>query len=114
MKGQQSTYITQERAVEEKRRFSLSFIWTAMITAGVGALVGSQIYNPAKRVIEAIVGLIFIFMLWNVSTLNALWLLIIIHPFPFAISLGNSNFVFTLIIFIIYLIRVSHQRNSFR
>jgi len=114
MRDQQSAYVTQEPAVRRKRRFSLSFIWAATITAGVGALVGSQIYDPVKRVIEAIVGLIFIFMLWNVSTLNALWLLIIIHPFPFAISLGNSNFVFTLIIFIIYLIRVSRHSNNIR
>lgn len=112
----ESASIIEEREQEElkRRRFSISFIWTATVIAGVGALIGSQIYNPAKRVIEAIVGLIFVFILWNVSTINALWLLIIIHPFPFAISLGNSTFVFTMIIFTIYLIRVSSHRSSIR
>jgi len=114
MRESQGTLEKAEGSELQHKRFSLSFVWTATVIAGVGALIGSQIYDPAKRVIEAVVGLILVFMLWNVSTFNALWLLILIHPFPFAISLGNSNFVFTLIIFTIYLIRVSSHRSTIR
>ncbi|MCK4538702.1 MAG: O-antigen ligase family protein [Candidatus Krumholzibacteria bacterium] len=74
---------------------------------GVGLLIGNQIYAPNKRVIQSIVGFVLMSVLWNFSTLNALWLLAIMYPFPFAIVVGNSNFVFAILIFIIYLVRVS-------
>ncbi|OQX85854.1 MAG: hypothetical protein B6D63_01320 [Candidatus Latescibacteria bacterium 4484_7] len=103
-----------EKSPYSKRRlFSTSFLWAVIITSGVGALLGTQIYHPAKRVIEAVVGFILLFILWSFSTLNALWLLILIHPFPFAISLGNSNFIFTIVIFIIYIIRISAHKSTF-
>ncbi|MDZ7859560.1 MAG: O-antigen ligase family protein [Candidatus Krumholzibacteriota bacterium] len=86
---------------------NLSKLKTLMITAGVGLLVGSQIYNPNKRVIEAIAGSILVLMLWNFSILASVWLILIIYPFPFAMSWGNSTSIFILIILLIYLIRVS-------
>ncbi|UCF05101.1 MAG: O-antigen ligase family protein [bacterium] len=76
-------------------------------TLAVGLIAGWQIYNPSKRVIEAIVGLVLVFLLWQYSTLSALWMLLLIYPFPFAIAVGTSTLIFTVIIFIIYLIRVS-------
>ncbi len=78
-----------------------------LAVTGVGWIIATQIYNPNKRVIEALAGLVMAVILWSYSTLGAIWFLVIMYPFPFGISLGNSNFVFTLIIFIIYLIRVA-------
>lgn len=97
-------------AGSEKKGFlkgNLSKLKTLAITAGVGLLIGSQIYNPNKRTIEAIAGSILVLMLWNFSILASTWLILIIYPFPFAMSWGNSNFVFILIIMIIYIIRIS-------
>lgn len=82
------------------------FRLTALVL-GVGALIGNQIYAPNKRIIQSIVGVVLMSVLWNFSTLNALWFIAVMYPFPFAIAAGNSNFVFAILIFIIYLIRVS-------
>ncbi|MBN1884448.1 MAG: O-antigen ligase family protein [Candidatus Krumholzibacteriota bacterium] len=83
------------------------------IVLGMGILVGSQIASPAKRVIEAIVGVVVVLVLWNFSTIGALWFLVVMYPFPFAISLGTSNFVFTIVIFLIHMIRVSAGQERF-
>ncbi len=89
------------------RRLSAKKLWTWLYVIAAGALVGTQFYNPSKRVIEAIAGLVIVGILWNFSILGAIWILMVVYPYPFAISIGNSNFVFVIIIFIIYLIRVS-------
>jgi len=113
MRELNNTHTAEEQPRSGRKFFSTSFLWAIIVTAGVGVLLGTQIYNPDKRVIEAIVALILFLMLWSVSTINALWLFILIHPFPFAISLGNSSFVFSVIIFIIYIIRVSAHKDTF-
>jgi hypothetical protein len=79
----------------------------------IGVLVGLQIYNPSKRFIEAVAGLIVIGIVWNFSAIQALWLILIIYPFPFAFSMGNSTFAFTLIVFVIYMVHVSTRRYRF-
>ncbi|MGD1047193.1 MAG: O-antigen ligase family protein [Candidatus Krumholzibacteriaceae bacterium] len=93
-------------------KLPLSRLGIIAFIAAAGALVGSQIFNPTKRVLEAIGGVFLVYLIWNFSTLSALYLLLIIYPFPFAMSVGNSTFVFVLIIFIIYLIRVSARTST--
>lgn len=95
-----------------RRRLGVSRPRVGLIAfvVAVGGLLGYQIYHPVKRVIEALVGLLLVYILSNFSTLRALWFLIIIYPFPFAIWAGNSTFVFTLIVFIFFLVRASSHR----
>ena len=88
-------------------RSALDRIRPVFFAVAIGAVAGWQIYNPSKRVIEAVVGLVLMFLLWSYSTFSAFLLLIVIFPFPFGINLGHSTFLFTIIIFIIYLVRVS-------
>lgn len=95
-------------------RLSLGGAAILLFIAGVGVLLGNQIVNPTKRVIEAVAGALLVYVLWNSSTLNALSIFILMYPFPFAISVGNSTFVFAVIIFLIYLIRVSARLETFR
>jgi len=97
-------------------RMKLSFSKLGIIAfvAAAGALIGSQIADPTKRILETIGGFILIYLIWNFSTLSALWLILIIYPFPFAISVGHSTFVFVVIVFIIYLIRVSARKSTLR
>ena len=88
--------------------------WFIALIVVVGGLLGYQIYHPVKRVIEAVAGLVLVYILANFSTLRALWFLIIVFPFPFAISAGNSTFVFTLVLFVVYLVRASTHRETLR
>jgi hypothetical protein len=93
---------------------SLSKLGIVAFVIAAGAIVGGQIAHPAKRMIEAIGGLILVYLIWNFSPLSALWLILIIYPFPFAIQAGNSTFVFVVIVFIIYLIKVSAHTATLR
>ncbi len=85
----------------------LSKLKTALFTAGFGLLVGTQIYDPNKRVIEAIAGSVLLMILWKFSTLAALWAFLVMYPFPFAISWGTSNEIFMMIIVTVALIRMA-------
>ena len=80
----------------------------------LGVLAGKQIYSPSKRFIEALVGLALVFIMWNLSTVSALLFFIVVYPYPFGISLGHSNFIFIVIIFNIYLLRVSMNLETFK
>ncbi len=93
---------------------ALSKLKYFFIVVVAGTVLGTQIYNPNKRAIEAAVGFILVLMLWNFSTINALWFMVIIYPFPFAISWGTSNFVFMLIITLILIIRVTAGQMKFK
>ena len=73
----------------------------------VGVVLGTQIYNPNKRTIEAIAGIILLLILWRFSTIAAVWMLLITYPFPFATSWGTSNEIFMLMITVIVLLRIS-------
>lgn len=80
---------------------------------GTGVLLGSQIVNPTKRIIEAVAGLLLIYILWNYSTLQALWFLLVIYPFPFAVSVGTSDFILVVVVFSVYMLRVATHRSTF-
>ncbi|MBN1164031.1 MAG: O-antigen ligase family protein [Candidatus Krumholzibacteriota bacterium] len=103
--------------LERVRNFISSFplgkVFVPIFLLIAAAMLGKQVFDPSKRVIEAVVGIVFIVILWNFSTLGAIWLLLVIYPLPFGISLGNSNFIFAVIIFLIYMIRVSSGIEKF-
>jgi hypothetical protein len=89
------------------RSISISRIWKILYVAAIGILAGWQILSPNKRFIEAVVGLIVVGIIWNLSALQAIWFIIVTYSFPFGITIGSSTFIFTLVIFIIYMVRVS-------
>ena len=105
MKDLSKLYFRQERESLLKR--SLPHLKTLLLIIIAGVVLGTQIHNPNKRVIEAIAGLVLLLLLWRFSTIAALWMLLITYPFPFSISLGTSNEIFMLIITLVVLLRVS-------
>lgn len=84
-----------------------------ILVSGMGYLVGSQIYDPSKRVIEAIAGSVLLITFWRFSTIASIWFLLIFYPFPFAVSLGTSNFIFVILIFLVMMIRVASGHLKF-
>ncbi len=106
MKDIQRTYVSRERKTSFLGRH-FSKLKTFVITAAVGLVAGTQIYDPNKRVIEAMAGGFLVMILWKFSTLAALWALLIMYPFPFSISWGTSNEIFMMIIVMVVLVRVT-------
>jgi len=86
---------------------------TLVLAIGVGSLLGTQIYDPSKRVIEAIAGSVLLLTFWRFSTIASLWFLLVFYPFPFSVSWGNSNFVFVIMIGVILLLRVASGHLKF-
>jgi hypothetical protein len=96
-----------------RRKLSLPTGLRVIYVAIIGILVGWQIYDPSKRFIEAVAGLIVIGVVWNFSALQGVWLILLTYAFPFALSVGNSTFIFTFIVFVIYMLRVSTGQYRF-
>jgi hypothetical protein len=93
---------------------SLSKFLGVVYVTILGILVGWQIFDPSKRFIEAVVGLVLVGVVWNFSGIQPLWLILIIYPFPFCLSFGNSTFIFTLVVFVVYMVHVSTGKYRFR
>jgi len=65
---------------------SHSWLKNLILIVVFGAALGAQISNPNKRFIEAVIGLAVVVLLWNYSTLAAVWIILVMYPFPFAIK----------------------------
>jgi hypothetical protein len=114
MKNPESITVTVGRREAPRRRLPLSGAALLLFVAGAGALLGSQIVNPAKRVIEGVAGVLLAYVIWNSPAVNALWILLVIYPFPFAIAIGHSTLVFVIVVFLVYLVRVSAKLATLR
>ena len=106
MKDISKPYLFQDEREGFFKR-SLPRLKTLALILVVGIVIGTQIYDPNKRTIEAIAGLLLLLLLWRFSTIAALWMLLITYPFPFSISWGTSNEIFMLIIALVMLLRIA-------
>jgi hypothetical protein len=106
MKDLQGKYVARERREGLFRRYYPK-LKALVITVSVGLLLGTQIYNPNKRTIEAIAGGVLLLILIKASTLAALWAMLIMYPFPFSTSWGTSNEIFMMIIVLVVLLRMT-------
>ncbi|MBN2070235.1 MAG: O-antigen ligase family protein [Candidatus Krumholzibacteriota bacterium] len=96
------------------RNLPFSRVRDAIFVIVIGLIAGSQIAAPNKRMIQAVVGVVLVSVLWSFSTFHALVFMAVMYPFPFSIAIGNSNLVFTVIIFLIFMVRVSAKIERFR
>jgi len=81
----------------------MAFITTAI----AGVLLGFQYWNPNKRVIPVVVTLLVFGVAWRLSMVAAINVLVCLLPYPKGTVFGNTNLAFILIIFVIWLLRIS-------
>jgi len=81
----------------------LAFIST--IVAGV--LIGIQYWDPNKRVLPVIATLFVLGVAWRLSMAAAINVLVFLLPYPKGTVFGNTNLAFVLILFVIWLLRLS-------
>ena len=81
----------------------LAFIATAV----AGVLLGVQYWNPNKRVIPVVIVLLVFGIAWRLSMVAAINVLIFLLPYPKGTVFGNTNIAFILMIFVIWLLRIS-------
>ena len=71
---------------------------------------GMQIAEPDKRVIQVLAALVLVFFAFRIDSVSALAIATLFLPFPKATSYGNTNVTFVLLIFIVWLFRVTTHR----
>jgi O-antigen ligase len=80
-------------------------VWTLTIVSGV--VLGLQYWNPNPRIIPVVVALLVFGIAWRLDMVAAMNLLVFLLPYPKGTVFGSTNMAFVLLVFIIWLLRVS-------
>jgi hypothetical protein len=72
-----------------------------------GALLGIQYWTPNKRVIPVVAVLLVFGVAWRLSMAAAVNVLVFILPYPKGTVFGSTNLAFIMIVFVIWLLRIS-------
>ena len=83
--------------------FALAILAFAVIAAG-------QFVDPNPRVLQVGVAAVVVFLAFRAASIDALAVAVLLLPFPKATSYGNTNVAFLLLIFIVWVFRVSAKR----
>lgn len=78
-----------------------------ILLAVSGALLGIQYWTPNKRVIPVVAVLLVFGVAWRLSVAAAVNVLVFILPYPKGTVFGSTNLAFIMIVFVIWLLRVS-------
>ena len=77
-----------------------------VVAAAIGAFLGSQATGLAQRYAKLIVGLAFMFIIFRYPTYIGVGVFMIFYAFPTTIQIGNTNFIFIVLIAIAWMIRM--------
>lgn len=78
-----------------------------VVTCGVGVILGIQYWTPNKRVIPVVIALLMFGVAWRLNMVAALSVLVFLLPYPKGTVFGSTNIAFVLLIFLIWLLRLS-------
>ena len=76
-------------------------------TAIAGVLLGIQYWTPNKRVIPVVAALLVFGVAWRLSMVAAINVLVFLLPYPKGTVFGSTNLAFILLVFVIWLLRLS-------
>jgi len=79
--------------------------WLTIVTVGV--LLGIQYWTPNQRVIPVFVALVLFGVAWRLNMVASLCVLVFLLPYPKGTVFGSTNLAFVLIVFLIWLLRLS-------
>jgi O-antigen ligase len=96
-----------ERVIAGRRVRNIAL---GVVVIGLAIFAGMQIVAPDKRVIQVIAACILVFFAFRIDSISALAIATLFLPFPKATSYGNTNVTFVLLIFVVWLYRVSTRR----
>ena len=84
---------------------SPTIAWVLTIASGV--IIGLQYWDPNPRIIPVAVALLVFGIAWRLDMVAALSLLVFLLPYPKGTVFGNTNLAFIMLVFVIWLLRVS-------
>lgn len=82
-----------------------AIVWALTIVSGI--VLGLQYWNPHPRIIPVVVALLVFGIAWRLDMVAAMNLLVFLLPYPKGTIFGSTNMAFILLVFIIWLLRVS-------
>ncbi len=85
--------------------FSRAMAWIS--TAVVGVLLGIQYWNPNPRVIPVVVAMLVFGITWRLNMVAAVNVLVFLLPYPKGTVFGSTNLAFILLVFVVWLLRLS-------
>jgi O-antigen ligase len=88
----------------------LQAIALAVVVVGVAVIAAGQITSPNERVLQVVAAGIVVFLAFRLRSISALSFLVLLLPFPKATSYGNTNVAFSMLLFLVWMFRVSTRR----
>ena len=95
------------RRTLEPQRDLVNRVLVFITTMVVGVVLGTQYWNPNKRVIPVLAVLLVFGVAWRLSMAAAINVLVFLLPYPKGTVFGNTNLAFILMVFVIWLLRLS-------
>jgi hypothetical protein len=95
------------RRTLEPQRNVVNRVLAFITTMVVGVVLGTQYWNPNKRVIPVLAVLLVFGVAWRLSMAAAINVLVFLLPYPKGTVFGNTNLAFILMVFVIWLLRLS-------
>ena len=78
-----------------------------VVTLVTGVLIGIQYWNPNPRVLPVFISLLVFGVAWRLDMVAAINLLVLVLPYPKGTVFGNTNLAFVMLVFVIWLLRLS-------
>jgi hypothetical protein len=95
-------------AVATPFRWLSKLVGPAAVTIA-GIVLGLQYWNPNKRVVPVAVAVLLLGLSWQVGMISGLGVLTIMLPYPRGTVFGNTNLAMILILFVIWLLRMTQR-----
>jgi hypothetical protein len=78
-----------------------------VVLAAFGLLLGIQYWTPNKRIIPVVAVMLVFGVAWRLSMAAAVSVLVFLLPYPKGTVFGSTNLAFIMIVFVIWLLRLS-------
>jgi hypothetical protein len=85
-----------------------------VVAAALGIFLGSQVVGISQRYAKLAIALGFVFVLMRYPTVIGAGVFLLLYAFPTAIWIGNTNFIFTTFLAVVWLIRGGLGRERVR
>jgi O-antigen ligase len=82
----------------------------ALLILGIAVIAGFQIAQPDKRVLQVVAAGLILLLAFKTRSISALVLAVLFLPFPKSTSYGNTNVAFMMLVFVVWLFRVTTKR----
>lgn len=89
------------------RRDLFNRVLAFLTTIGVGVLLGVQYWTPNTRVVPVVAVLLVFGVAWRLDMAAAINVLVFLLPYPKGTVFGNTNLALILVVFVIWLLRLS-------